>query len=172
MCPGTISASVNGPSGHFTRRTTSAGTPARHGGLGLVNPAKNSRSRYQASTSISEPLKDIILAQIHEYPLDCIDAQVKAKSEVHRLNRENVKDLATALRGTLSCILQRAMDLAQEKGASSWLTSLPLEEFGFTLHNVAFRDADCIAVWLATLPHPIHLCVWFQLFSGTCSLMS
>ena len=33
------------------------------------------------------------------------------------------------------------MDLAQEKGASSWLTALPLEEFGLTLHKGAFRDA-------------------------------
>ena len=33
------------------------------------------------------------------------------------------------------------MDLAQERGASSWLTILPLEEFGLTLHKGAFRDA-------------------------------
>ena len=33
------------------------------------------------------------------------------------------------------------MQLAQEKGASSWLTSLPIEEFGFTLHKRAFQDA-------------------------------
>ena len=33
------------------------------------------------------------------------------------------------------------VDLAQEKGASTWLTSLPLEEFGFSLHKGAFRDA-------------------------------
>ena len=33
------------------------------------------------------------------------------------------------------------MTLAQEKGASSWLTTIPLEEFGFTLHKGAFRDA-------------------------------
>ena len=115
--------------------------PARHGGLGLVNPAKTSHSQYQASTSISEPLKNLILAQNLEYPFDCIDAQIKAKSEAHKLNRDNAKDLATALRGTLSCTLQRAMDHAHEKGASSWLTSLPLEEFGFTLHKGAFRDA-------------------------------
>ena len=36
------------------------------------------------------------------------------------------------------------MDLAQEKGASSWLTTLPLEEFGFTLHKGAFRDANAL----------------------------
>ena len=33
------------------------------------------------------------------------------------------------------------MDLAQEKGASSWPSALPHEEFGFTLHKGAFRDA-------------------------------
>ena len=36
---------------------------------------------------------------------------------------------------------QRAMDLAREKGASSWLTALPIEEFGFSVHKNAFRDA-------------------------------
>ena len=48
--------------------------------------------------------------------------------------------------------LQRAMDLAQEKGASSWLTSLPLEEFGFTLHKGAFKDTTALRYgWLPSL---------------------
>ena len=33
------------------------------------------------------------------------------------------------------------MDLAQEKGASNWLTALPIHENGFTLHKGAFRNA-------------------------------
>ena len=33
------------------------------------------------------------------------------------------------------------MTLSQEKGASNWLTVLPVEEFGFALHKGAFRDA-------------------------------
>lgn len=36
---------------------------------------------------------------------------------------------------------QLAMDLSLEKGASSWLTTLPLKEHGFSLHKTAFRDA-------------------------------
>ena len=32
------------------------------------------------------------------------------------------------------------LDLAQEKGATSWFTSLPLKEFNLTLHKAAFRD--------------------------------
>ena len=33
------------------------------------------------------------------------------------------------------------MKQAQDKGASSWLTALPLEEMGFTLNKEEFRDA-------------------------------
>ena len=41
--------------------------------------------------------------------------------------------------GVVVCtLLKRSMDLAQD---SSWLTSLPVEEFGFTLHKGAFHDA-------------------------------
>ena len=37
--------------------------------------------------------------------------------------------------------LQKAMDPAKEKGASTWLTALPLKEHGFSLHRAAFHDA-------------------------------
>ena len=33
------------------------------------------------------------------------------------------------------------MDLYQEIGAPSWLIVLPIEEYGFTFHKTAFRDA-------------------------------
>ena len=59
----------------------------------------------------SELLKNLIPAQNPEYPLNCIDAQVKARSEAHKINRDNAMDLATAIVGTLLCTLQRAMDL-------------------------------------------------------------
>ena len=37
--------------------------------------------------------------------------------------------------------LQKAVALSREKGASTWLTVLPLTEHGFTLHKSAFHDA-------------------------------
>ena len=41
------------------------------------------------------------------------------------------------------------MVLAQEKGVSTWLTSLPLEEFIFSLHKEAFRDVIALRYgWL------------------------
>ena len=36
------------------------------------------------------------------------------------------------------------MSLAQERGASSWRTALPISELGFALHKGAFRDAPCL----------------------------
>ena len=33
------------------------------------------------------------------------------------------------------------MELSQEKGASTWLTALPIDEHGFALHKAAFRDS-------------------------------
>jgi len=38
-------------------------------------------------------------------------------------------------------LLQRAVTLAQEKGASSWLTALPMQKHGFSLQKTTFRDA-------------------------------
>ena len=115
--------------------------PARLGGIGLINPTKSSSLQHQASSSISAPLKEQILAQNNEYSMECIDAQVEAKVEAQKRQRNHAKDSATALKASSSHSLQRAMDLAQEKGASSWLTTLPLEEFGFNLHKTAFSDA-------------------------------
>ena len=56
-----------------------------------------------------------------------------------KLNRHNTA--ATQLRAMLPSNLQLAMDKCQEKGASGWLIVLPIEEYGFTLHKTAFRDA-------------------------------
>ena len=54
---------------------------------------------------------------------------------------EAVQSAADSLMTTVQDSLRHAMTLAREKGASTWLTSLPLEEHGFSLHKGAFRDA-------------------------------
>ena len=40
--------------------------------------------------------------------------------------------------------LQKAVELAQETGASTCLTALPIAEHGFVLHKWAFCDAICL----------------------------
>ena len=69
-----------------------------------------------------------------------------------------------AVRDMLPDSLQQAMDLAQEKGASSWLTSLPIQEFGFSLHKSAFRDAISLRYGWTPLHVPTH-CACGESFS-------
>ena len=82
----------------------------------------------------------LILQQDPTYSFETCEAQSQAKSEVHKERRKNKSADASALRSTLPP-LKFAMSLAQDKGTSSWLTALPIEEHGFTLHKGAYRDA-------------------------------
>jgi len=64
----------------------------------------------------------------------------KCKLEIKQSKAIN---LSAFLQGTVSKLtptLQRAVTLAQEKGASSWLTAFPVQEHGFSLHKTAFQD--------------------------------
>ena len=50
------------------------------------------------------------------------------------------------------------MNASSEKGTSSWLSTLPIEEHGFALHKGAFRDALCLQYgWCP--PHLPSQCV-------------
>ena len=60
--------------------------------------------------------------------------------------------------------MQVCVDIASEKGSSSWLTVLPMAEHGFALHKGAFRDAIHLRYgWkLSSLP---SLCVCGKSFT-------
>ena len=130
--------------------------PAHLGGLGILDLTKSCELEYQASLSVSSPLSTRISEQTDDYTYDCIADQLTAKSEVKKQKREIEREVAIALRSALPEVMQRAMDLAQEKGASNWLTSLPLEEFGFSLHKGAFRDAIALRYGWSPLNVPSH----------------
>ena len=60
--------------------------------------------------------------------------------------------------------LQRAMDLGREKGALSWLVTLPIEEYNFALPKGSIRNALCLSCgW--TPPHLPSYCVCGSTFS-------
>ena len=130
--------------------------PTRLGGLGILNVTKSCQREHQASSSISKPLATLISAQSDEYTYECIAAQLSAKADVKKLKRNNEKDAASAIKNVLPESLQRAMDLAQEKGASSWFTTLPLDEYGYSLHKGAFRDAIALRYGWSPLNTPSH----------------
>ena len=74
--------------------------------------------------------------------------QLKGKHEIQEKRSSDEKERATNLRSSLNNQLQLAMELAQEKGGSNWLTALPLKE---RRTKGAFRDAIALRYgWLPT----------------------
>ena len=67
--------------------------------------------------------------------------QEEIRKVIRQERRSQAKSEADALVTELPDDLRYAILLAQEKGASSWLSILPIAEHGFTLHKRAFRDA-------------------------------
>ena len=114
--------------------------PARLGGLGLMNPVVIAEEQHAASRLISAPLVKQILQQVHQLA-DCQTAQQELKAGVRCNKRMKQREDARNLQNQLPAPLQRSMELSQEKGASTWLTALPIDDHGFALHKSAFRDA-------------------------------
>ena len=141
-----VSASTNwcGSPGDLMRDLLAL--PARLGGISMPNPSKTSNKDYAFSL---RALKRSHPSKNPSYPIDAITKNARLKKETHRLNRSTILSEATDLKGKLNDTLQRAMELASEKGASSWLTALPLAKFVFSLHKGAFRDAVALRYgWL------------------------
>jgi len=123
--------------------------PARLGGIGMGDPSRRSSEEHAASIQVSNPLKQLISKKNESYSCDVYAEQINAKAAIHNRRRSQQLKSAILLKPTLPSLLQRSMALAQETGASSWLTALPVAEFGFTLHKCAFRDALCLRYgWL------------------------
>ena len=57
--------------------------------------------------------------------------------------------------------VQRALDLAAEKGSSVWLTVLAIREMGFNLNETEFRDVIKLRYdWpVDDTVYPLHLCM-------------
>ena len=113
--------------------------PVRLGGLGIVNPSTEAKSNYQYSKRITPPLTKHIIEQKHELPDEAETLKIKKQVEKDKLQKveQQTKDVLQEA----SEEMQRAVELSQEKGSSSWLSIIPLKEMGFTLNKKEFHDA-------------------------------
>ena len=85
------------------------------------------------------PLVSKIIAQSHETP---DDADVRGLTySVRREKDDDIKEKLEQLKTSLPRRTRRAVDLACENGASSWLTAIPLKDMNFDLSKREFRDA-------------------------------
>ena len=82
----------------------------------------------------------LIISQDANQPV-APDTTSTIKKEVKKRNRQRQDEQAQIVYDQLTPELKRCVDLSKEKGSSSWLSVLPLEECSFYLHKGEFRDA-------------------------------
>jgi hypothetical protein len=99
---------------------------------------------YSESLELTKPLKDLIVASRAELAID-EEEQNARKINIKRGRDARLQKDAKELRLNVSPQLQRAIDLAQEKGASAIVTALPLEKYDMTFPAKRdFRDLLCL----------------------------
>ena len=131
--------------------------PARLGGLGIRNSVLQAPSEFSASVCICSPIVSKLVVGDFDYDYDCECTQIDARADIRRDQQMRAKAQYDELIRKLPPPKQRTLKLASEKGSSIWLTSLPLDEFGFSLHKRAFSDAIALRYgW--TLPNTPTQC--------------
>ena len=85
--------------------------------------------------------------------------QLELINECLSKKAKEMKMRADSVRERLDSDCWRLMDVVKERGASVWLSALPLKEFRFDLHKGSFRDAICIRYGWQPLNFPRHVCV-------------
>ena len=114
--------------------------PPRMGGLGIIIPSQLSEIYYNNSKAVTAPLVYHIVNQHSEIDEgDVANVQeVKDRIKVEKQEREKAK--LEFVRRQLDPMKLRILDAASEKGASSWLNSLPLKAHNFYLNKQIFWD--------------------------------
>ena len=115
--------------------------PTRLGGLRFEILPEVADQLYSAARKLAEPLMNSIRSKegTNETQIDAEQGRL-AKS-VQFENKEEHQRKAEAVRKEVSANERKALSLVEQKGLSSWLNTLPVEEHGFSLHKGAFCDA-------------------------------
>ena len=113
--------------------------PVRYGGLGIPILSEHAEMQLQHSKEITLPLLTIMIIQGSNLPSEPETNDIKRKLLVEKESLMSIK-VQNVEQNQLPQTVT-AMKDAQLPGASSWLSVLPLAEYGFTLNKSEFRDA-------------------------------
>ena len=113
--------------------------PVKKGGIGVTNPCIEATLEYSVSRKVTTLLVEQIQEQIHELPDDSGVHELKQMARKEKNDTLNV--MAKSVIDSAPPKMKRMIELASEKGASSWLTVVPVSEMDLNLNKREFRDA-------------------------------
>ena len=117
--------------------------PAKAGGLAIHAPMNDADEEYANSLLITRQLREAIYFQKSKFDVD-EEAQLQIKKLIRTQKAARYSTIKESLRDEISATDYMMLELASEKGASMWLTSLPVKELGFRLNKQQFTDALCL----------------------------
>ena len=88
---------------------------------------------FQTSSIVTAPLAAIMMMQGNALPDTEEVKNIRAESQ--QLKTTTLNQKATLIESTLPETTLKAVIQAKEKGASNWLSVVPLQEHGFTLNK-------------------------------------
>ena len=110
------------------------------GKMGIIDPTQNANDEYNNSRELTGQLTNSVKQQEHPYTVS--DENIKrCKSSIKKKRKEKHLGILNSLREQMSSKYKRLNDIAQEQGSSSWITVLPIKQFGFSLSKAEFWDA-------------------------------
>ena len=95
---------------------------------------------YAASTTITASHIDSITAQ-GTFKVAGENSTEESKRQHQALKTASVKSRMESVNSTLPSDLLRSVNQSRDKGASSWLTAVPLVDQGLVLNKQEFRDS-------------------------------
>ena len=125
--------------------------PPSMGGLSIPVFAEQASVEFRNSIIMTEHLSGKIVNQVVQ--LEVTDSK-QQRNRIKAEKRKQQSLLLEQLRCNMDDVQKRLNDLATEKGASSWLTTLPIKEEGYLLNKQLFWDLIRIryGLQLARLP--------------------
>ena len=145
--------------------------PVRLGGMGISIFSELSVKEYANSRAATQELRLKIQHQENDLLVDRVRER-EVENMIRKTRDSYEKEQLDKIRKDMNKEQLRANDLAQMKGASAWLTALPLRDEGYQLNKREFFDALALRYRWAVKRLPI-LCVCGKKFdpdhANTCS---
>ena len=137
------------------------------GGLGVPDLRFEAPKQFAASTLITAPHVDSVTTQ-SMFMVAGENSMEELKRQHRALKTASVNPRMDSIDSTLPSDLLRLVNQSRDKGASSWLTAVPLVDHGLVLTEQEFRDSlrlkyNMPLSWLTK-----QVCLWWEVCRLPC----
>ena len=91
--------------------------------------------------SITKNLADAIIFQVKDFDNFDHNITVETTKQMKTFKEDGLREELDDILTHCTEDMKRDIQLAQEKGAGSWLTALPIKALGYTLNKQEFKDS-------------------------------